>query len=354
MGCPGVHPAFATVHPKRRMHPQFGAFSPPAPMAPVEAMPASVQSSPMGKLQQSNAPLNEADGMRANIAACERDVTAPTAQNVAGIFRLLADAERMADKLEQGGADMRPEKVRLASLHDRIVSDAARLVKLLGGTAGYVALRDSLGPLSDEPAWRLDQLLAAQRAGRLRRFAVTAVVLAVLVGAGWWFRETLLPPDPIGDIADAARLTLEQGDGPRAALAQIDAGLAISPTSHLLLTWRSVLSEELGDADAARRAGAQAAESIGATAYLLERATLNVQLGRADGALADADALIVLDPQMPEAYYLRASGRELRGEVQAAVDDLERCAALAEAQGNAALFANARIRLGNLMQQLGY
>jgi tetratricopeptide (TPR) repeat protein len=308
----------------------------------------------MGKLQQMNAPLNEADGLRAYITTCERDVTAPTARNAAGIFTLLASAERTAAALAQGGADMRPEQVRIGSLHDRITRDAAKLVKLLGGTAAYAALRDSLAPISDAPTWRLDRLLAAQRARRLRAYSIAFVIVGFLASAGWLFRDTLLPPDPIGDIADAARATLEQSGDPRAALAQIDAGLVISPSSHLLLTWRSVLAAELGDAAAAGRAETQAADLVGRKDFLLERATLNVQLGRADAALADAEALVALDAQMPEAYYLRASGHELRGDIDAAVADLERCAALAEAQNNAPLFANARIRLGNLMQKIGY
>ena len=57
---------------------------------------------------------------------------------------------------------------------------------------------------------------------------------------------------------------------------------------------------------------------------------------------------------MAEAYYLRASGYELKNDLKAAVADLEKCASLAEAQNNESLFATTRIRLGNLMQRIGY
>jgi hypothetical protein len=306
----------------------------------------------MGKLQQSSVPLNEADGMRALLATCERDIASPTPANVRGLFEMLAAVEFTTAKLESFGTDLRPEASRLESLHDRIAHDATKMVKLLGGVGAYVAMRQSLQPATDGPAWQLDRMLAAQRTQRLRTFLVTCVTLAVLSGAFWWFRDTLLPPDPIGDIADAAQRTLLEGGSAQAALAQIDAGLTLSPTSPLLLTWRSVLLDDV-DAGKSREAAAQAAAQIGERQFLLERATLNVQIDRPAAVIADANALIALDPQIPEAYYLRASGHELRNENSAAIADLEKCAALAEAQGNATLFANARIRLGNLMQRGG-
>jgi hypothetical protein len=293
----------------------------------------------MGKLQQSSVPLNEADGMRALLATCERDIASPTPANVRGLFEMLAAVEFTMAKLESFGTDLRPEASRLESLHDRIAHDATKMVKLLGGVGAYVAVRQSLQPATDGPAWQLDRMLAAQRTQRLRTFLVTCVTLAVLSGAFWWFRDTLLPPDPIGDIADAAQRTLLEGGSAQAALAQIDAG-------------RSVLLDDV-DAGKSREAAAQAAAQIGERQFLLERATLNVQIDRPAAVIADANALIALDPQIPEAYYLRASGHELRNENSEAIADLEKCAALAEAQENATLFANARIRLGNLMQRGG-
>jgi hypothetical protein len=306
----------------------------------------------MTRIQQTPAPLNEADGLRAQLAACERDVTSPTIVNVRGIFKLLAAAEQTFAAVQAHGADMRPEAARIETLHERIARDGAKLVKLLGGTAAYVELRGALQPASDGPAWQLDRMLAERRQRRLRSMTFLVVLLAALGGAMWVFRDVLLPPDPIGDIADSAQRVLLEGGSPQAALTQIDAGLVISPASSLLLTWRSALLDGI-DPDASRAAADRAAQLIGKRQFLLDRAVLFVQIDRPQAVLVDADALIALDPTVPEAYYLRASGYELLGKSDLAMVDLQKCADLAEQQGNAALFANARIRLGNLMQRGG-
>ncbi len=307
----------------------------------------------MGKLQQASPPLNESDGLRAYIATCERDTASPTRENASQIFNMLAHAEEIAEKLRGRGADMRPEFSRIDSLHERITRNAAMLVESVGGVAAYAALRNSLRPGSTRPAWQLDHRLAARRAKRLRTAAITLIAIAALSGSAWWFRDTLLPDDPAGVAANAAMLALSNGAAPRTALEKIDAGLVITPTNALLLTWRNVLLKDI-DATTAQEADTRARAVMGDREFLIQRATLHVQLNRADAALADANALLVLDSQMAEAYYLRASGYELKNELKAAVADLEKCASLAEAQNNESLFATTRIRLGNLMQRIGY
>ncbi len=302
----------------------------------------------MGKLQQHLNAMTEGDALRNLIGACERLSARITPDTVAGYLEAVTKTEALVEQLHGAGRDVRAEMARLESIQDSASSRASVIVKAAGGSAAYAALRAKLGGDPQSPVWQLDARVAEARARAWRSLAILAAVVLLIGALGYFFRGTLFPPDPAGDAIRAAqRAYLEIG--PQAAVKEIDIGLSKVPTDTQLLIWKGAWLQELGD-PAADAVYAQARDRIGEREFLLERSMINIQRGQADQIVADTTILITANPNSAEAYFLRASGFQLKGDKASALQDLEKAAALAEVQDNPTLLATARVRIGELLQ----
>lgn len=305
----------------------------------------------MGKLQQVVGALNDADRLRQHLDACEKAVPSLHQTESARAFLASAtEAHTILDALEAGGSDIRPELTRLNNLAERSSRSARRIVKAVGGTRAYLALREQLAPDSPDPWWRLDDVLALARRRALSALGAGLAALALVAVAAFVFRDFLFPPNPVGDAVNAASKAVVDTRDYAAALAAIDAGLVITPASAELLLWRGALLE------VTRQPGAeQSYDAVRAVMqpldFLNNRGSVFLRLSEGERALADLNTAVATQPDDPIAYFLRASVFETGGDVQNALKDLETAARLAEAQKNDQLVAFARVRLGVLMQQ---
>lgn len=302
----------------------------------------------MGKLQQVLSQLNEADALRELLRQSERTLAEVTPASAPELLTDVEDAHQLLERLRKSGADMRPEQGRLSTLDERLVRNASKIVKALGGPAPFAALRQQINPTSTEPRWHLDDILADARRQRIRGVLTGLAVVAVLLFAAWLARDFLLPPDPAGDAVNAAQRALQSNDMPQ-ALAELNLGLTKVPTSTQLLLWRGVLLEKQSD-PAAEASYNEARTLMNENEFLLERSQVYLMLGEYQRTVNDMDTLIAKSPESAEAYYMRGGAYESLGKKANALDDLNKAASLAEAQGNDALFATTKVRLGMLMQ----
>ncbi len=302
----------------------------------------------MGKLQVQTGALNDADRLRESIVEAERLIVRLDATTSRDAVLAIDRAEKLIMQLVAGGADLRAERARVDALQNAMTRNAGTVIKALGGPLAYQRLRrESSGDIV-LPIWQLDQRVNQLRKQRVRNLGI-AVVLALAAGlAAYLARDYLLPPDPVGDTLVRVRTAYANGDTAR-ALRSLDLGLTQVPTSTQLLIWKGVLLENEGDPEAEAwyaRARAEAPQDR----FLFERAMVRVELQDADAVLSDANALIALKPDMPEAYFVRASGHEFKGDIPAALTDLERAAALADAQNNPSLYTAAKVRMASLIR----
>ncbi len=305
----------------------------------------------MGKLRQDAGILNESDVLRQLIGEMEKLMVTITPASAPALLRQNTQAHALLDRLANGGADMRAERSRLDTIDERIMNRAREMLRAAGGAEGFATLRETdAGAYADARWWRLDDEVAAANRSRLIKIGVGVGALAVVLLLSFLLRGVLFPPDPEGDAIFGVRAGLQENDLPR-ALSAVEAGLTKVPTSTTLLVWQGVLLEKMND-PRSMGAFAKAKEVAGEKNFLLNRAQILVQLGENDRVIEDATRAIELDPKSAEAYYIRASGHEGTGEVQRALDDLEKSATLAQEAGNDTLFATARVRAGTLMQQL--
>ena len=303
----------------------------------------------MGKLQQELSQLNEADALRELLRTSERALAAITPSSAPELLTDIEDAHQLLTRLKKSGADMRPEQGRLGTLDDRVVRGAGKIVKAVGGPSQFAALRQQLNPTSTEPRWQLDEILAEGRRKTIRQLLTGLAVIAVVLFAGYLARDFLFPPDPAGDAVNAAQRALQAND-PVQAVAEINTGLGQVPTSTQLLLWKGALLE-LQANPAAEGAFDEARQLTTENEFLLERSQVYLLLGQYKRTVSDMDTLIAKTPESAEAYYMRGGAYEALGQKANALDDINKAASLAEAQGNDALFATAKVRLGMLMQQ---
>jgi tetratricopeptide (TPR) repeat protein len=311
----------------------------------------------MGKLQQQLGNLNESDALRTLLHDSERtlaNLKAASAHDVQELLTDVEDAHQLLNRLHKLGADVRPERARLETLDDRLVKQAQPIISALGGAAQFAALRQQLNPANPthptttELRWRLDDVLAEARRKTLRQLGMGAALVVALLFAGWLARPILFPPDPAGDAINAAQQAWAEGDKP-AALSAIQTTLMQMPTNTQLLIWQGVLLELEGKPsanlsfDVARKLAPE-------RDFLLERAQIYYGFNQFPKVVDDMNALLALQPESAEAYYIRGGAYEGLGDKGKAIDDITKASDIAQAQGNDALYATARVRLGMLMQ----
>jgi tetratricopeptide (TPR) repeat protein len=305
----------------------------------------------MGKLQQQPGNLNESDALRALLHGCERAFANLKVASASEVQELLADVEvahQRLERLHNLGADVRPERARLETMDDRLVKQAQPIVSALGGASRFAALRQQLNPTSTEARWHLDEVLADARRRTLQRIGLSAAALFAVVFAVWLARPILFPPDPAGDAINAAQRALAEGDQV-AALSAITTTLVQMPTSTQLLIWQGVLMEVAGDAGATASYD-KARALMPERDFLLERAQVYYGFSQFAKVVTDMDVLLAKQPESAEAYYIRGGAYEGLGDKVRAIEDITKASDIAQAQGNDALYATARVRLGMLLQ----
>ena len=273
------------------------------------------------------------------------------------LLRCLDAVAEGLQALEAEGIDLRPERTRWESLCTQLQRGAERLVRhAREGPDALRQAREELRPPEERWWWRLDLLAAEQRRRRMARtgraVGIALLILALLGGAAYLF----LRPDPLTAqklrLYAAAERAIQEGRWEE-ALAHYQEAAALDPQDPepwLRLGWAQ---ERTGDQEAAQASFREAASRFGDPfAYELALARLYVEAGDFGQALPHALRATELNPQSPHAFYVLASAYEGSGKFLEALQALQTCEKLAEAQGDVELVAMSRVRVGTLLQRM--
>ena len=225
--------------------------------------------------------------------------------------------------------------------------------------------------------WFLDEALVEERQKRLRRVllwgAAAVIVVAVAIAlfyilvprerrlaAGHWADGESAVQEAASLIQEGETLALEgkaeeaeqKSEAAKAelgvALIEFEAAAELVPDNAKDWVWVGVLRSELGRAGV-EQAFETARELYGCELdFLLERSRSYRSVGNLDAASADVGQAILDYPESGLAYDQRSLVVLQRGDVGAAVADLEKAAELANEAGDAQLEALARVQLGML------
>lgn len=300
---------------------------------------------------QRDSPSNR---LRRNLDDAERELLSLRPEQVANYLLRLDEIEEQFLTLEAGGLDLRGERTRQESLVSRLESEPALITRPATQVGGLAALRQQHPPASG-PWWHVDVIEAQRRRILIRRLVTSLTVLVGLILAAWITITYIFPPDPNAVLSSGATGQLPdlvaRGEWEAADTLIAETLAQLTEDDVELLIWQAVVAEELGRTEESQEAMAKAKELAANNLAAFWATVGNVYLtaGKLDQALAAADEATAIDPNEAQAYFVRASVAEIRGEVPVALENFERAFDLA-AESNPQLAVIARVRMGMLLQ----
>jgi tetratricopeptide (TPR) repeat protein len=274
-------------------------------------------------------------------------------QSVDGIA-LLQLFDRIADRmdlLEQKGADLRAERGRFESLQKQFRRRGAALVARIGDAL----VRER--PSEARWWWYIQEQINADRKRRLLRMAKFALAGLVLLAVLYLLYDRFLAPPPRVRQANAAfyegERAVNAGEFPE-AIEQFETAVGLDPESVDAHLWLGILYQSTGQQDKATLAF-ERARSFFDTDYqfLLERGLGYLELADFDAAQAGAEAIIQLEPERPEGYFLLGSTAERMGDLEVALEAFQRASDLADASNQPALQVTARMHIAAILERFG-
>ncbi len=304
--------------------------------------------------------MTPADELRELLADSEKRV-ANIPHSGACALVLLENMDRLAElwpRLEAAGVDLRPEAGRWETVQALLRRYGRLLVEELSASGGVQQARAQR--YGDRPApwwWNLVEDLRTARLRRLRKAAMTLVIVIAVGAAAIFALNRLFPVDPLlrASLAlqGAGQQKIEQAGDYQAALVEFQAAVLVNPNDADNWLWQGVTQQKLGDLPASQISFDKAQSLLGSEkAMRLARVPYYLFVGLLAEAEADIQAVVREDPGNAEAYYFLASIHENQGRYEEAVTALQRSGELAEARQQTELTAMSRYRLAMLMQQL--
>lgn len=271
------------------------------------------------------------------------------------LYSLLDQIANALPKLQQAGARLEPELVRLETISGILRDKARIIVRRLAANGGLVAYRRQTEPPESHWWWYLDRQVAHQQAQKRKRFLWSVLAAIVILAALGALYVRFLRPD------EATRLRynyqfkadslLQQGHYAQ-ALSHYQKALELAPEDGEMRVAIGALYEILQQPGNAKEQYVQA-ETLYETraAFLTARAQQFTRMGWYERAVEEARAAAALDDRYALAQCALGSAYQGLGENKHAIAALSTCADLASQQGQDELYVHAKTLLAALMQQ---
>jgi tetratricopeptide (TPR) repeat protein len=305
--------------------------------------------------------LTPADELRDLLAESEKLLAQGLRGERSNALELLRNMDRIAalwPELEAAGADLRAEVGRWEALQSAVRGNSYRISHQLSGLGGLPALRNEIYPNGQAAWWwHLDREVASRTRRRFLSFGVIGLgLVAVLVTAGLLIR-TLFPVDPrvqqaSGKIMAGQSKIQFEGDY-QGALPLFQEAVTLTPDDLEAWLWLGATQQKLGEGAGSAESFRRAGELIPDEAdFRARRATVYLALGMLDEAGSEANAVLAVDPENPQANMILAGVYDARGQYAAAVEALQRAADFADKRNQPQISATARYQMGFLLQRM--
>jgi tetratricopeptide (TPR) repeat protein len=299
--------------------------------------------------------LSPADELRDILGSLEERQLKIRSLDADQSLNLLHDLDKvdtLFQQFEAAGLDLLAEQGRFKSIQARLEKRAAPLLKSLGGTAALIAHRPQPAPPLEKWWWYIDELAAAQQQRLGRRVIITLIIILAAIGGIVLLFQTVLAPSPEVvarlETENAAYAAIDTGDYEE-ALAVIERGLAKVPADPSLLILKGVVQESLGEQTAAAQSFEQAQAGLNNRFdFYMARSQLELRVGQATKAEANARAALELEPNSGAAWLLLGQALELQDKRFEAIPAYEKASQLALANGDHEVVVLARLALGRI------
>jgi len=299
--------------------------------------------------------LNPSDELRETLTSLEERQPSLKALTADQALKFLLDLDQLDElfhQLEAGGLDLFPEQGRFQSLQARLQKQAALLLRALGGAAVLAAQRPTPPPPAAKWWWYLDQRVAAEQRRLWRQVGLIVGVIAAIVAGVILLFQTILAPSPEVvarlEVEDKAYAAIDKGDY-QAALAFVEQGLVKAPGDSDLLLLQGVVQEVLGQEDAAAASFEQTQASLNdPLTFYLARSQLQLRIGQAAKAEADARHATQLDETSANAWFLLGQALEFQNKPAEAILAYQKASEQGLKNGDSEVVVMARLALGRI------
>ena len=281
------------------------------------------------------------------------------AEEALEIPALLDMAYERVEKTDPDTAAGKGAAARFESASQTFRKNLAVFLREVGDPARLDAARRAVSTPADHWWWQPEQVLAAERTAaakkNLRGLAIGVAVLAVLVIV----YQLFLRPSPqviaVMDGRRAAEELIAGGGDPRDALAEIEQALLVAPGDSELLTLKGCLLTLIGGKEEeAQAAFAEAEKALGNREHMLLMSAQNyVIFAQPELARTNAEAAIALNPESGQGYLILGQALEDLNDDYGAYQAYEKASSLGNAKNDATITAQARLKMGILMQSMG-
>jgi tetratricopeptide (TPR) repeat protein len=307
----------------------------------------------MGKLYVPSKALTPLDRVREALDEAEQGLlnlrgAGPQAVHLLDLFDRIA---RDLRELDRENVDMRVELSRFGTIQSQLRRGRRKFLNEVGDA--LEPAREQVRPRHTHWWWYLDEAVARQRRRTLLQVsAVTATVIPLLAVAGLAYQRFLAPPPSVGQAfrrMEDGRTLVTQGDLGE-ALEDFEAAADLMPENPEPWLWQGVLLDGLNEPDGAQDAFDVAQSLYDATLdFYVNRGRVYLEAGQSEKAETDINRAIAENPESGWSYYLRASVNVQQGDFDRALADLDRAADLAQEAGDRQLEAVARAQRAQVM-----
>jgi tetratricopeptide (TPR) repeat protein len=259
-------------------------------------------------------------------------------------------------ELRQAGSALQAEESQFETSCAILRKRPGDFLRALGGSAVLAEERRKRNPPKTAWWWYLDELQARQRRSGLKRVTITVVLsLVVLALLAVIYQRFFAPsPEVVARYEALNQSTNLAGEGKVAeAQAALQKGLALLPDDPDLLVMAGVLQQMQADQQAAATYARAKAKYANPEDFYLTRAEDLLSVGQNDLALADCQEIVGANPKSAIGFYLLGSVQEAQKNTGSALTSYQKAIDLADAQGLTNLVAEARVKMGYLLQAAG-
>jgi tetratricopeptide (TPR) repeat protein len=275
-------------------------------------------------------------------------------------LRILPNLDEAYERLQalQGQTNApRAEQAQFEAICANLRKEGRVFLRQIGGERVLEGERARRQPPRDYWWWYLDdELDAAQRVSFKRKLRTAGIVAAVLLVAFAVYR-IFFTPDPlvIAEVNAQQDADLYLSDGKTTdALQAVETGLQQAPNSALLLIYKGLILEDMGQAQEGASYLEQARQILNdEEIYVLNQAQTLMVMSKFDAAIDLLKQLITKEPNSAKAYLMLGQAYESSGDQASALQAYEDASTIGEAADDSTTVAQARIKMGLLMQVYG-
>jgi cytochrome c-type biogenesis protein CcmH/NrfG len=275
-------------------------------------------------------------------------------------LEILSYLDRANDRIIQAhnqGLAIPSEEAQFSTIIENFRDQAGAFLHEIGGLRGLEERRQHANPPETNWWWWPERIVSQKRTvsvkGYLRTGGIILGVLIVLV-----IVYQFIKPDAqtiaVQQAIQSAQVIGSEGDLQK-ALPEVEQGLQAAPEDPELLILKGCLLNLIPGRESEAQAVFDQAEKIVADheMFLLQRAQTYFVFNKFDIAQTDAQQAVDLNPKSAKGYLVLGQILESQREMDKAYAAYEKASSLASENDDSVIAAQARIKMGMVMQLMG-